>query len=375
MRLAPTATPGSKAYLDALTHYAQLAGVSDPTPVQRAALAISRSNVPDAVFWDYIGSRSRDLKIDETMLAMASDGDFSALAVTQDDAGSALGLQVGEEGRLHSLAASLGLGSRVLLNPGTDEMGMVMVVRAIEDATGYAPSVSLAFPSDAASAAEDRLEYLPIGATIANLAGFLHMQVRGDADFELDTIAPDPDAAAEDAIYSRIESRLAAGMPTAIADLTFLTDDVAAQRRAVEMLGSDGFAAKPIAYASWNTTANTAGTALATSAATLIGRRFGTLDADAAATFLFERYVDDYGYRLLVRPALQAQLDEQGADTTALGEEAASAESTARAMLWPEALAIFDQDFQPSGYAERAISIHLPWQRTFEVRIDADIGR
>jgi hypothetical protein len=346
----------------------------DPSPPQRDALAISRSNIPAAVFWDSIGSRARDLKVDESLLAMASDGYFKALAVTQDDAGSRFGLQVREEELLHARAATLQLGDRVLLNPGTDEMGMVMIVRAIEDATGYAPSVSLSYPSAAASAAEDRLEYLPIGQTIANLARFLKMADRADGDFELDTIAPDPDPAAEQAMYARIETRLRAGRPTAVADLTFLTDDIAAQRRAVEMLGTDGLASRPIAFASWNTTANTAGTALSAAAASLIGQRFGTRSADAAATFLFERYVDDYGYRLQVRPSLQALLESQGADTTALGDAASGAESSARALLWRGALAIFEQDFKPDGYAQRAIAIHLPWQRTFEVRIDADIG-
>jgi hypothetical protein len=375
MRLAPTATPETERYLDALTHYAQLAGVAAPTVDQSAALAISRSNIPDGAYWDYIGSRARDLKVDEALVVMASESAFAALALTQDDAGSQTGLQVPDEARLHSLVDALGLGRRVLLNPGTDEMGMVMVVRAIEDATAWAPSVSLAYSSTAAASVDDRLEYLPIATTIGSLAGFLKMQIRDDGDFELDTIAPEPDAQAEAALYARIESRLRAQAPTAIADLTFLTDDVAEQRRAVETLGADGLASGPLAYASWNTTANTAGTALAQAAATLIGRRFGTLDADAAETFLFERYVDDYGYRLIVRPDLQDALRGKGADTYALGDAAGEAESEARAMLWPEAVAIFDADFKTMGWSQREIAIHLPWQRTFEVRVDADLTR
>src|SRR5579863_2712801 len=191
MRLAPTATPDSQSYLEALTHYAQSAGAVDPAPDVRADIAMSRSHVPDDVFWNYIGSRARDLKIDEDLLSMASQGVFTALAITQDDAGSPDGLAVAEEEHLHALRGQLGLTSRVLLNPGTDEMGMVMAARAIEDAAGYSPSVSIAYPSAASAAMQDPLEYLPISGTIANIAGFLKMPIQDDGDFTLDAIAPD----------------------------------------------------------------------------------------------------------------------------------------------------------------------------------------
>lgn len=374
MRLAPTATTATEPYLEALTHYAQLAGAQSPSAAQRAALAISRGNIPDRVFWDYIGSRARDLDVDEALITMASAGDFTALALTQDDAGSPDGVQAPEEARLRALVDRLGLRSRVLLNPGTDEMGMVMVVRAIEDAAGWAPAVKLTYPSATAAQTSDRLEYLPIGETVANLASFLKMPVRDDADFELATIAPDADPAVS-AFDATIEARLRAGAPTAIADLSFLNDDDLTQRRMAESLGEAGLGAKPLAFSSWNTTANTVGTALAEAAATLVGRRFATLDEGAAATFLYERYVDDYGYRLLVRPQLQAQLRGGGFDTYVLGDAAATGESRARSMLWPVAISIFDEYFKPEGWRDRGTSIYLPWQRTFEVRVDAQLDR
>ena len=374
MRLAPTATPQAERYLDALTHYAQLGGVAQPDDSQRAALAISRSNVPDAAFWDYLGARARDLDVDEALITMASADELRLLALGQDDAGSDTGLQVPDEARLHALVGRLGLQRRVLLNPGTDELGMVVVMRAVEDALSWSPAVAIDYPSGAAAAARDRLEYLPIQDTVANLAALLRArQARpsGEADFELAVNAPDPDPAVNDAFLASVAQRLRDGGPTAIADLTFLTGDPVIERRAFESLEAAGVASLPLAYASWNTTANSAGSALAQAAATAIGAHFGTLDASAAATFLFERYADDYGYRLLVRDPLQAQLRTDGVDVYALGDDAARGESLARAMLWPVGLSIYDRDFAPHGFGHEAIAIHLPWQRTFEVRIDA----
>jgi hypothetical protein len=372
MRLAPTATPASEPYLDALTHYAQLAGAQQPTHDQRAALSISRSNIPDAVFWDYLGSRARDLDVDESLLTMVTSGDLRLLALTQDDAGSRTGLQLGEQARLRALVGRMELASRVLLNPGTDEMGAVMIVRAIEDAVSWSPSVSIVYPSEAAAAASDPLEYLPIRSTVGNLASFLRMRAGGD--FELVVNAPETDPAVRDAFVSGAIQRLRTGAPTAIADLSFLTDDFIRQRAFFDALETSGTASAPIAFASWNTTANTAGTALAESAATAIGEHLHTFDRDAAATFLFDRYVDDIGYRVFVREPLQEQLRASGADVYALGDWAGQAASMTRAMLWPVALSIFEEDFKPAGYRANAISIYLPWQRTFEVRLEASLA-
>ena len=374
MRLAPTATPASEPFMDALAHYAELAGTPEPTAAQREALAISRSNIPNRVFWDYLGARARDLDVDESLIRMTSTGDIALLSLTQDDAGSRSGLQTADEAALHSLVDRMHLGTRVFLNPGTDEMGMVTIVRAVEDRVSWSPSVMLAYPSDDSSRLADPLEYQPIGDTIANLAMFLKMPVLASgADFALATNAPEPDGSKRETFFSALRERLAAGMPTAVADLSFVTHDPALERETFDALSRSGLLSRPLAFASWNTTANTVGTALAQSAATLIGKRFATLDRDAAATFLFDRYVDDFGYRQIVREPLQDELRAEGADVYALGDAAGHAESLARSMLWPEALTIFDEGFASHGYHAGQIAIHLPWQRTFEVRIDADV--
>jgi hypothetical protein len=140
-------------------------------------------------------------------------------------------------------------------------------------------------------------------------------------------------------------------------------------------LEAEDLAAAPLAYAGWNTTANTVGTALSAAAAALIGKHFGSYDADAATSFLFERYVDDYVYRNVVRPKLNAALEQRHIDINDLGEDAPRVESQARAALWPEAVAILQRDFEPLGWHADSLEIHLPWQRTFEVRVDARLTK
>lgn len=375
MRLAPTATPESEPYMKALVNYANVAGAPNPTAEQRDALATSRSHVPSKVFWDYIGTRARDLRIDEQLVAFAADGG-GVVALTQDDAGSDDGLQRVEEERLHQAAARRQAAERTLfLNPGADEMGMVMVARAAADAARVAPTLSIGYSREI-GAQRDDLEYLPMRETIARLARFVGFRIVEDdatADAWLRVYAPHTSATATDAFVADLGSRFHGGKPTAVIDLSFVSEDRAGQRVLVERLRAAGLLAAPVAFASWNTTANTAGTALATLMCDRVAASRLEDPRGAEAAFLFARYADDYAYRLIVRPKLVAALQARGFDTYALGAAAAQAESEMRAALWPEAVSIFDEAFAQRWRNDRQ-TMTLPWQRTFEVRLDSDVS-
>jgi hypothetical protein len=376
MRLAPTETPESEPYLEALTNYARLAGAPRLTADDRAALAESRSKIPDHAFWDYIGARARDLDTDEQLITLAAKGDITWLALTQDDAGSPDGLQASEQRKLVALAAHLGASGRVLFNPGADEMGMVAVTRATEETLGWSPRVRIRYSSPRGPQLQDPLEDVPVGQTIDTLATALRMPVvAGGQDFTFDVFTPLTPIETRSSYFSTLAQRLRGGEPIALADITFIDDDIGEERVEPEALQDAGVAALPMAFASWNTTANSAGTALSEAACTSLARHFERTARDAQATFLFDRYVDDYAYRLLVRPDLNAELRSAGFDTFALGGASDYAESQLRHRLWPLAVDWFDANFASNGWKQSELSMYLPWQRTFEVQLDTDLTR
>jgi len=376
MRLEPTETPQSEPYLEPLTNYARLAGAAHLSPDDKAALADSRSKVPDRAFWDYVGARARDLETDEQLVTLAAKGDITWLAITQDDAGSPDGLQASEQRKLVGLASQLGVNDRVLFNPGADEMGMVAITRATEDAAGWSPHVRIRYSSPRGPWLQDPLEDVRVSQTIDTLARALRMPVvQSRQDFTLDVFTPLTPIEMRAQYFSQLAQRLRDGDPIALADITFIDDDVSEERVEPEALQDAGVASLPIAFASWNTTANTAGTALSAAACSSMARHFGDPASAAQATFLFDRYADDYAYRLLVRPDLNADLRTAGIDTFALGGASDSVEDQARHRLWPLALDWFSTNFAPAGWTQSEISIYLPWQRTFEVRIDTALTR
>ena len=373
MRLAPTETPQSEAYFDALTNYASLAGKLHLTADDKAALAQSRASIPNPVFWDYVGARARDLAVDEQLVTLAAQGSIAWLAITQDDAGSTDGLQIAEQRALLAQIASMHA-KNVWLNPGADEMGMISVTRAIEDAGAWYPRVRVAYSSPRGPVLQDPLEDVTVGQTIATLERALHASAEEDGpDFTLSLFTPLTPIEQRTRYFADLAQRLRAGDPVALADLTLIDDDNAEERVVFEALQSAGVADKPLAFAAWNTTANSVGTALATATCAALAARAGLATQQARETFLFDRYVDDYEYRLLVRPALNAELRSAGYDTFALGNASDEIETRVRHELWPLAVGLFDQNFS-SSWDRSELGIYLPWQRTFEVRLNAALS-
>jgi hypothetical protein len=166
---------------------------------------------------------------------------------------------------------------------------------------------------------------------------------------------------------------IASGRSVALADLGFF-DSYASQAGFANRVLASGLAARLDAYASWNTNANTVGTALAEAVAAGAGRRMHTYDSLAHRTFTFMRFVDDYAYHDDVRPQLNAWLDQQGiADHTLLTPAgAAIVASRNRALLWNRAVTILEQ-LDPE-YHIAAIDISLPWRRTFETEVDVGLA-
>lgn len=376
MRLAPTRIPETESYVEALTNYAQLAGAAHPTDAQRAELDTLRALVPGDAFQSYINARARDFEIDKQLVALTAQGDIAYLTLTQDDAGVDTGLQVPEQARLHALVGSLGVRHRIFQNPGTDEMGMSMVTRAVEDAVGWTPSVDVIFSSERGATAQDQYEYLPISRTIGNLIGLMRMtQAPGAADFSLFVQTPGTSSGESLALLDKLQASVQSGTSSALVDLSFLDRDLLGQHQAVDELRRRGLSADLVSYASWNTTANSVGTALAQAGCAAIARHFGLDTRAVNETFLFERYVDDYAFRLDVRPALNDDMIRRGFDTYGLGDATDFAQSQLRRDLWRRALDIFHDDFAPHGWINRRLNLYLPWPRTFEVQVESSLTR
>jgi hypothetical protein len=377
MRLAPTGVPAGTNYFAASPEWKALqayANLHDPLlPGEVATAASLRASVSPATFDAYVATRRRDLDVDRSLIAMRAAGTLDRLVLGQDDAGP-VGLHVGEVALLQREAAAAGVDPLPAIEPGADELGMALLSGAIARDARWEPRIAVRYSRPDGGSYVDPLEFAPVSEAIDGLIALCGGKlVSENSDIVLSVRVPQTSAAQDDAFVAATQVDVSAGRSVALADLSYL-QSYASQASFAQRILSDGLAAHLDAYASWNTNANTVGTALAEAVAAGAGRRTGTYDALAHKTFTFMRFVDDYAYHDDVRPRLNDWLDRQGINdhTLLTAQQTERVADRNRALLWNEAAAILERLYP--GYHIAAIDIRLPWRRTFETEIDAGIA-
>ncbi len=381
MRLAPTGVPAlgpAKNFFaaypvwDYLQQYANLH--DPPLPSEMSTAAHLRQLIGEPTLQAYLDARARNVNVDLLAIRMTADNTIDALVLGQDDAGP-VGLHLKDVAALKAAAAQYDLSDRVAIEPGADELGMAMVAQAIARTVKWTPRIEVRYSRPGGGSYNDPLEYAPIDVAINSLIGLCGAtRVDSAPDLVLYVRVPHPTAQEDSALLGAIQNDESAGTPVAFADLTFLENSFADQARFAEQLLATGTAAKLDAYSSWNTNANTVGTAIAEAIAAGAGRRAGTYNALAHREFTFNRMLDDYAFHDYVRPQLNAALTDEGiADHTyLLPEQAAPIAQVDNAALWNRGESLLAQ-LDP-GYHIAAMNVTLPWNRTFETEIDAALA-
>lgn len=381
MRLAPTGVPaiGDASHFFAaypvwtyLQEYANLHAPLLSSEVLHADRL--RTLIGDVTLHEYLDTRARNYGVDVHLLDLTRERAINQLVLGQDDAGP-VGLHITEVHQLQYGAAQIDEPSAISIEPGTDELGMALVANALTREIHWIPRVAVRYSAPNAFSYQDPREYAPVPETIEHvitLCGGVHDDANPDST--LYVRLPYSNAREDEELLDAMSADEAAGKSIAFADLTFLENNYASQAAFAEHLLQTGVASRLDAYASWNTNANTVGTALAEAIAAGAGRRAGTYNVLAHREFTFSRFLDDYAFHDYVRPELNAMLDAEGVTdhTYLLPEVAARAATYNFALLWQRAPRILAQLY-PTDHIT-AMQITLPWNRTFETEIDVRLA-
>jgi Protein of unknown function (DUF4127) len=378
VRLAPTGVPANSGFFAAYpawTYLQQYANLHDPPlPQEEAQAARLRAQIGEPLLDEYLGVRARNAAVDASLVRMTAQGAIDRLAIGQDDAGP-VGLHVKDVRGLEAAVAASGAGDRASIEPGADELGMALVAHALARSAAWTPRVAVLYSMPDGAAVQDPLEFAPIASAIDSLirlCGGVRVDDDGAPDIVLAVRVPGTTPEANAAFLRSIEASIAQKHSVALADLSFL-ESYAAQGKFASQLLDSKIASDLDAYASWNTNANTVGTALSEAIAAGAGRRRGTYDGLAHRTFTFMRFVDDYAFHVDVRPGLNAELESRGIDRTLLDPSvAAPIAERNRALLWNDAASILVRLYP--GYHIAALQIELPWSRTFETKVNVGIA-
>ncbi|MGE5583942.1 MAG: DUF4127 family protein [Bacillota bacterium] len=318
-------------------------------------------DVPVEVLAQYRRARARNHSVNLFCLDLVSAGVIDFLSFCQEDA-HVFGPHRAEQEVLRDRVRRLGLSDRVGIYSGTDEAGMLLVARAINERRGLVPRFGFLYVPPGAERSVAVFEDRPVEENVRLQVSVVRGEVAppGTPLRELDCLclvncprSPNTEARVNDRAtvvaatgappgsklnghgtmqtgrggrpritggpllpdgglplgdepsnpLGQLRDAIQAGMPAGVLDIA--RPNGADCAFMADLLNQVDVAALA-AYAAWNTAGNSIGTVVATLAAANAALKSGVLGRsarplDALCQFLFERLVDDWLYQSVVR--------------------------------------------------------------------------
>jgi len=334
-----------------------------------------RAQIPEIYVSDFLRRRLRNHTVNLAAVGLAAEGVFDLLVISSDDT-SPYGLGSREKRWIGEWAAPLNLGDRLLMYPGADEVGSILVARAVNRQRGHAPSfqidyavpggetITAAFEDSAVSVTVERQIYAA-GATIQPENADILLLVNPPRSPDHQWPLPYSDAERRErkphleAAVARLAEWIKAGKPAAVADVAHSNG---ADTIFVEMLREAELLLKLDAYSAWNTAGNSIGTTVAQACIAWWGRR----ESPAQKRFLAHRLIEDWAYMGIVRDQATAWLEAE------TGQREPKPEMVTATAQWIERRLTAVADQLDSGFRIVPGSLRLPWKRTFEIDFDLE---
>ncbi len=396
MRLAPTADGRNEAYRDRLARWAEIA--DDARPGEEATeLAGLVAAIPPAALEEYTRARARNRRINMAAAQLVADGIVDFLIVSQDDA-RPRGVHLRDREAVTRAVSDLDLVGRVGVQPGADEVAMLLLARSVVQARGLQPAVRVTYSSDAVQTMVAPFEDRELHETVAfQLVSAGSGEAKPDdlPALDLHVFGSRHDARVPEAFASHIIGAVDDGARVVVADVDPKGDVQGGSAAFTEALLAAKVFPKLYGYASWNTAGNTLGTAIAHGLLAWSGAHLAmrctsaawTTMADAQVTFMLHRLVNDYAYQGVLRLAINADLRAAGRTPLWLAAHVPDVAARIREGIAPK-LAAYATMFTAGAYVlptpaptdvavqvglPRNLDVRLPWARTFEAAITFDV--
>ena len=340
------------------------------TPDEAQMLAYVQKSVPQEVQKDWVERREKNYRSNVAAIKLLREGVFSYMILGRDDC-SPHSRSHQEARWLNKETADLAL-NKYATFPGADQLGMLMLTRALNDLSFKIPSVAVFYGDGAGANTIPSYEDTPVGDNVRNhlwAAGCLPLQTATRTDLVLAVNTPydgwtreagraDNISEASPAVRAfaeRIAAEIKAGNKVALGDISFANG---ADNALLALLAKQGSLQGLQAYSGWNTASNTLGFAIGQ------GVLAARMQPDEKHRLLTVRLLDDWAYQANVRQHLiTTVLQPSGHSDVRLNE--LKAELAVKATT---ELAAFAAAKMPEWRTEPFVA-EFPWNRMFEVRI------
>lgn len=359
-----------------------------------AELERLRGEIPATVWEDVLAIRSRTHAVNLAALDLVAEGVLDVLVLNQDDT-TTWGLNVQERARLEREVRSRGLGARVFVYPGADEVAQVLIARLAARLRGRRPKVAAFYASRGGAAVQTGYEDRPLGDLVVT-----HVRAAGGL-MAAPAVAPDvylalnsPSRAqghgglalslaydehglitAEqrawieaveapvigldrsiEAFVDTVASLLGEGQRVSVADVAHTNG---ADDELMSGLHEAGCLPLLSGYGGWNTAGNALGSAVALGC-------IASLDVEPAALrrAVTARFLDDWLYQTRVRTRLLLQPELHAFGLGGFIPEHRRQDVADQARAW------LDEELAAKAWPFRVGHLALPWQRVFEIDYD-----
>lgn len=334
--------------------------------------------IPPSIRRDWLTRRLRNHTLNLAALDLLAREVFDLLVISSDDT-TPEGLGTREKAWIASWGGLVpGDDSRLLMYPGADEIGCVLLARLLLESRIPSFRVDYAIEND-----KDRIAPFEDGAvslTVERQIRAVGGEITSDeaADFVVMVNPPSPLGREFDPAFARQEradrtpalalfvdrlvANLAAGRRVIVADVAYPNG---ADPVLIDLLLEHVDLSQLAAYGAWNTAGNTIGTALAQGVASSFARTQAQIDAQER--FLTHRLLEDWGYQHLVRQQVREWMeahDDMRKMTAQNMHVARQRVADALADCLARLPHLRDRWHLAVG------SVRFPWQRTFEVDFD-----
>lgn len=394
MRLAPTADQKNEAYREKLARWAEISVRTDPE--SKAETAKLEREIPAEGLANYKQARSRNLRINQLAIDLVRRGVIDYLLLTQDDA-KPKGVHITDRETLIAETARLKLTEKIAVQPGADEVSMLLLARALNKHARFSPKIKAVYSSEKLSNTVMPFEDRPLRQTVSfhiKATGSQEVSDEREADVLYYVFASRFEAGRADSFADEIEQKISQKKRVIVADVDPRGDVQGGDTPFTMALERRHLLPELSGYASWNTAGNTIGTALpqgvvfTLAEAKLLKQPIAAPDiADRIWTaqnwFLMHRVLDDYYFHNQIRAKANQYAKQVGRSSTLMSDEMTNQVERYCLELLQKSFdeLITNYEHKRADSMQKtvrctkptALRFDLPWNRTFEAMIDFDI--
>ncbi len=357
--------------------YTHLEKLGKLTEADRADFERVKQTIPPEVLSDYLARRDKNIRVLLHDLEYIRNGTADYFIVPQDDA-AVYGFTSMDQMRVRTFLKENVLHLKTAMYPSADDTGLTLLGRAIAELNGVRPRIYVHYASSKAGAVIPWFEDRPLDETIKYhilSVGGVRVYSLDEADILLAVNMSSGmwhEYQGEYVMAYDIERNLAEfvayikyakerGKYVAVGDVATCNGS---DGELLHLLDREGLLLSLDAYAGWNTSSNTLGTAICQAVLRMIGG-----DEEGNVRFLLHRYYEDMGYMGLVRAGVTEEfLPPRGLDRFRTdGEDGEVAKEVERRLS--KAMA---EQFPSLAAHVAGVHVRMPWRRMFEADIRLD---